>query len=257
MITKYVTSKAVIAKVIADLGLNEEDIKITDIKEWIAEAMLKIGSVNQMDNKVKILKLKDYQTKLPCDLERINFVAYSDTPDKGWVPMKKTTGFFGVNDKIVPTSDKSTNLLNEFVHPRVVQDKMVKKEVQYDVKPGYIFSNIKDGYIKLAYTATYTDEDGMPLIPDNTSYFEALYWYVVMKLVYIDYFTGKKPQHIYYDAKRSWNFYRQQAYAESLLPNSNELENIKNTWHTLVPEFNSYDTFLNTTGDEQIIYNWN
>lgn len=32
MVYKMVSSKAVIAKVIADLDLNEEDIKITDIK---------------------------------------------------------------------------------------------------------------------------------------------------------------------------------------------------------------------------------
>jgi len=95
----------------------------------------------------------------------------------------------------------------------------------------------------------------MPLIPDKPSYFEAIYWYVAMKLLYIEYFTGRKPQHIYYDAKRSWNFYRQQAYAECIMPNENELENIKNTWHTMVPELDSYRTYFSTTGDKQIIYN--
>ena len=36
-----VSSKAVIAKIIADLDLKEDDIKITDIREWISEAMEK------------------------------------------------------------------------------------------------------------------------------------------------------------------------------------------------------------------------
>nr|DAJ75139.1 MAG TPA: biofilm development protein [Caudoviricetes sp.] len=40
-----VSSKAVIAKIIADLDLKEDDIKITDIREWISEAMEKIGAV--------------------------------------------------------------------------------------------------------------------------------------------------------------------------------------------------------------------
>src|SRR5574344_856326 len=129
--------------------------------------------------------------------------------------------------------------------------------VQYDVKPGYIYSNVPEGYVKISYLTPYHDEEGLPLIPDKPSYFEAIYWYIAMKLLYIDYFTGRKPQHIYYDAKRSWNFYRQQAYAECLMPNENEIENIKNTWHTLMPELESYSTYFSTTGDKQNIYNWN
>lgn len=58
MIYKMVSSKAVIAKVIADLGMDEDDIKITDIQEWIGEAVSKIGSVNQLDHKVVNIPLK-------------------------------------------------------------------------------------------------------------------------------------------------------------------------------------------------------
>lgn len=291
MIYKMITSKAVMAKIIADLGLEEHKIKITDFKEWIGEAISKIGSVTQLDNKVDILKLKNYQVKLPCGLEKIQQVAYSKN-GKGWIPMKKSTGSFGVFDKI--DSNNCCNMLikdcdlfplvkNIFGYDndkdaldKLNQDQNLRQTlsalinehtfcgneiktniVQYDIKPGYLFSNIRDGYVKIAYLSQYVDEEGMPMIPDLPSYFEAIYWYVVMKLTYIDYYTGNKPQHIYYDAKRSWNFYRQQAYAESLLPNQDELENIRNTWHTIIPEINSHEEFYNNTGNQQIIYNWN
>lgn len=89
MIYKMTSSKSVIAKVIADLGLNETEIPITDIKQWIGEAMMNIGSVNQLDHKVEILPLNGYQAKLPCDLERLNSVAYSTCNCGGWIPMKK------------------------------------------------------------------------------------------------------------------------------------------------------------------------
>ena len=118
-------------------------------------------------------------------------------------------------------------------------------------------TNVAEGYIKLSYFAEYTDDEGMPMIPDLVSYSEAIYWYIAMKLLYIEYFTGRKPQHLYYDAKRSWNFYRNQAYAESLLPDTNEIENIKNTWHTLIPERDEIDTFFYNIGNEQQIYNPN
>lgn len=274
MVYKMITSKSIIAKVIADLGLEEDKIKISDIREWIGEAVQKIGSVNQKHRKVVVLELKGYQCKLPCDLESIDLVAYSSNKDS-WQLMKRTTGSFGVEDKVdinkqvydlgqskIVQEENGDNILSESGSTRLlgtytqrVTSKQRNDLIQYDIKPGYIISNVKDGYIKLSYFAEYTDDEGMPLIPDLVSYSEAIYWYIAMKLLYIEYFTGRKPQHLYYDAKRSWNFYRQQAYAESLMPDTNEIENIKNTWHTLVPERDSIDSFFYNMSDEQIIYN--
>ena len=34
-----ITSKSVMAKIIADLDLDEDEIKISDMKSWIAEAV--------------------------------------------------------------------------------------------------------------------------------------------------------------------------------------------------------------------------
>ena len=260
-----ITSKSVIAKVIADLGLDENKIKISDIKEWIGEAVSKIGAIHQKNHQVKIIKFKGFQCKLPCDLNEIDLVAYSST-GKEFKPIKKAAGAFSVYDKEVTdtkiTQENGGAILQE--QPNNIEHKFTLKaenlntiQVQYDVKPGYLMFNIEEGYVKLSYFGEYTDEDGMPMIPDIPSYHEAIYWYVAMKLLFIEYFTGRKPQYIYYDAKRSWNFYRQQAYAEAMLPNSNEIENIKNTWHTLVPETDEFETFFNNTGDEQLIYNWN
>ena len=99
MITRLVSSKEIVAKAIADYNLQEDEIKITDIKSWIAEGMELIGSVNQMDHKVAVLHIHDYQCKLPCDLQRLNSVAFSFCENGGWFPAKRTTGTFSVFDK--------------------------------------------------------------------------------------------------------------------------------------------------------------
>lgn len=300
MVYKMVSSKSVIAKVIADLDLKEEDIRITDVKQWIGDACMNIGSVNQLEHKVVVLPLDSYQCKLPCDLERLNSVAYSFCENGGWIPMKKTTGTFSVYDKngnccncemliqdsaMFPlvknmfnlTNDKQaldklnaddnlrktlSTLINQYTicsRNGKVQDLIggtnFSNTVQYDVKPGYLISNVPEGYVKLSYHAIFTDDEGMPMIPDIPSYFEAIYWYVAMKLYYPKYLSGDVPQHVYYDMKRSYNFYRKQAYAESLMPNQDEMTNLKWTWNTLVPEIDEEDTFFSTTGDKQDIYN--
>lgn len=301
MVYKMISSKTVIAKVMADLSLNEEEIKISDIKNWINEACLNIGSVNQLEHKVVVLPLNQYQCKLPCDLERLNSVAYSTNSCGGWIPMKKTTGTFSVYDAkcnctncemllqdnaLLPlvknlfgvyndkdalaklnSDDKIRKTLSTLINNYTVCSKNgdislingtnFSNSVQYDLKPGYIISNVPDGYIKLSYHAIHTDEEGMPMIPDIQSYFEAIYWYVAMKLYYPKYLKGDVPQHVYYDMKRSYNFYRKQAYAEAMMPNQDEMTNIKNTWHTLVPEIDEESTFFSQLGDNNTVYNHN
>jgi len=127
----------------------------------------------------------------------------------------------------------------------------------YVITPGYIKTNQSAGYIMMAYQAIPTDNEGFPLIPDDASFFEALYWYITMKLMYPKWVQGSVRDGIYFDARRSWNYYCKQAYGNALMPNKDQLESIKNTWNRLVPELNEWNTGFSTLGQRQIIYNSN
>lgn len=298
---KLVSSKAVLAKIIADLDLKEDEIRITDVREWIGEAMEKIGAIQQLEHKVANLPVIDYQAKLPCDLYRLNQVAFSFENSCGWLPMRKVTNSFGIykecnkacnpkmlikDNALIPLVKNIFNIDNDKEAVDILnEDKNIKQTLsalvnqytipstngklimgnpatfnttlQYSTKPGYINVNVPCGWVKISYHAIITDEDSMPMIPDNPSYFEAIFWYVAMKMSYPKYLKGQMNQNIYYDMKNSWNFYRKQAYAEAMMPTVDELETIKNVWHKPYVEFRDHDTFFETTGDEQILYNWN
>lgn len=298
MIYNMISSKSIIAKVIADLDLKERDIKISDIKEWIGEAMEKIGSVQQLDHRVAVIPVTNYQAKLPCDLYRLNQVAFSFKDNCGWVPMLRTTNSFSVYTRVKHQCDeqrdscedilvqdntlipvvknlfnyiddkqaldqinsnpniKSTlsTLINEYTFGNCTD---YNNQLAYDVKPGYLYTSVPEGYVKISYHAIHTDNDGMPMIPDLSSYSEAIYWYVVLKLSYPRYYRGDMSQHVYYDMKNSWNYYRKQAYAESIMPDQSNIQSISNTWHKLYPEVLDDDIFYDTTGRRQVIYNQN
>lgn len=102
MITKLTSIKTVIAKIIADLDLKEDDIRISDVRSWCGEAIEKIGAVTQFIPKVSgqdgtpITKLCGHQASLPCDLHQLHQVAYSFNCDGPWFPMRKATGSFAV-----------------------------------------------------------------------------------------------------------------------------------------------------------------
>ena len=297
---KLVSSKAVLAKVISDLDLKEDEIRITDIVEWIGEAMEKIGAVQQLEHKTANLRIEDYQAKLPCDLYRLGQVAFSFENGCGWLPMRKVTNSFGIykkcgecdpkmliqGDALIPlvknifgvnTDREAIDILNKDVNTKQTLSALVNQYtipsnngkliignpatlntgLQYSTKPGFINVNVPCGWVKISYNTIPTDEDSMPLIPDLPSYFEAIFWYVTMKLSYPKYLKGQINQTMYYDMRNSWNFYRKQAYAEAMMPTVDDLETIKNVWNKPYTEMGDHDIFFESTGDEQILYNWN
>lgn len=327
MVTKLTSIKTVIAKVIADLDLKEDDVRITDIREWVGEAIEKIGAIQQFIPKVSgqdgtpITKLHCHQASIPCDLHQLHQIAYSFNCNGPWFPMRKATGSFAVwggdccckcdccnqlgkkeecrhnkctcehckANMLVPDEtivqlvvdmigniDKTEalELLNTNQNLRTIVSNLINTHTtgskcsglntanpslgfQYSIKPGYIMCNVSDGYLKLSYDAIPTDEDGYALIPDMTSYTEAIYWYITMKMLYPKLLRGEINRQDYYDIRRSWNFYRQQAYAEAMMPNEDGLESIKNNWNKIVPEFRDHNSFYSHTGERQSIYNAN
>ena len=130
-------------------------------------------------------------------------------------------------------------------------------DLTYVINGSYINTNQRDGYIMMAYQAVPVDVDGYPLVPEDDSFLEALYWYIVVKLYYPEWRQGTIRDAVYYDARRSWNFYCKQAYGNALLPNADQLESIKNDWLRLKPELNQWSTGFSTLGQQEKIYNAN
>ena len=281
MIYNYTKCESVIAKIMADLDSSEIRQRTSDIREWIFEAVDKIGAPMQYIKKESgedgfpILEIVDHQVPIPADLQILDGVAYSPTPHGPWVAMKTSTAMFkhdhghghigDLREHLIP---KLTTAQSEFytINTMKYLNRMFNdgklSEPEYFIKPGWIVTNQKHGFIKLAYKAIATDERGYPLIPDLTSYQEAIYWYVVMKLSFPKWLNGKlggrgvnTGQNIYTYVQQQWNFYRNQAYAEAMMPTADDMKNIKNDWNKLIPDWDGDDTFFKNIGKEQITYN--
>ena len=254
MIFKYTKCESVIAKIMADADMSEKNIRVTDIREWIFEAVEKIGAPVQYvqkesgDDCVPIFEIHENQIPIPDDLESLTSVAYS-VDGTNWMQARKDESSFKLktnahkNPSYTPQQpprqplithrsqllgiNGSTAVLN------VLNNKNVN-EPTYWIKPGWIVFNKDKGFVKLSYKAIATDERGYPLIPDLASYQEAIYWYVM---------------------QQQWNFYRNQAYAEAMMPNESEMSSIKNEWTKLIPDWDSDDTLFNNVGKRQLNFN--
>lgn len=306
MIYKYTKCESVIAKIMSDSNMSDKNIRITDMREWIFEAVEKIGAPMQYIQRESghdgcpVFELHDRQIPIPDDLESLTSVAYSVGPDGPWIPARKDDMSFHKMQRhhtgpahIGPLYDEANLAVNEppyvteetpaphpemyhkhpttksqvytslgHANPDIVNlNRAVREEPTYFVKPGWIVLNKEHGFVRLAYKSIATDERGYPLIPDLASYQEAIYWYVMMKLNFPKFLNGslggraKYNFNTYMYLQQQWNFYRNQAYAEAMMPNEGEMRSIKNEWTKLIPDWDADDSFFYRSGKRQMNYN--
>lgn len=264
----------------ADLDSTEVRQRTTDIKEWIFEAVDKIGAPMQYimreggTKDFPLLKIQDNQVPLPDDLVVLDGVAFSESEKGPWTPMTVSTSIFREpirkhnrpEEEHEPMRRKAITSQSQFYTQNgsvnFTRAKDNPDRVEYFIKPGWLVTNRSKGFVKLAYKAIAVDERGYPLIPDLSSYQEAIYWYVVMKLSFSKWMKGtlggrgvNAGQNMYTYMQQQWNFYRNQAYAEAMMPTADDMKAIKNEWNRLVPEFESDDTFFKDNNKRELIYN--
>lgn len=240
---QFVSVKSIIAKLFRDLRLKDLDA-FTDIIEWCAEALELIHVNPQYTYKSAPICITNYKGELPDDYIGIDVVEY-----RGY-SLKYASNSFGpqdttkANSYLTPYSYNQAKIENAvFVDPADVNYFPNRDSIKID--GGYIKTSFKEGNILIHYLAMVKDCDGYPMIPDNQSFKEALYWYTTYKYLYPKALNGEINAQFYSDAYEKWQWYCNQAGAEALMPDLLTLENIKRSFISLKPEVQQFDQFYN------------
>jgi hypothetical protein len=242
MIPNFVSVYTIIAKVLSDLDLQETNHRLVDMINYAAEAVEHIGAIRTLHFKktgedgLDHIRVKDYYVKLPKDLFKLATVLYSPSTKQ---PTDKSMWF-----QCRVSSDSLGASHDKLTHDPV-----------YVMRSGALNLNKRDGWVKLAYYAFPTDCNGYPLIPDTATYQEAVYWYIATKLLYPQWLKGQVRDAVYAEAKANWVLFRNNAYAESMMPTQDELISLGNQWIKLVPDPNSYMTQYSGEGQQEHIFN--
>lgn len=176
---------------------------LLDAQEWIPEAMGIIRVKQAMINKWKDIEVHFNKAKLPCGLTTLKAVEYGGFR----VRQGASARTYNAPRMVVSGSEVDTN--NAFITvPTVAQtvngeniygsdlvplctEKLehclglpVCGNLEYYPELDYItFDRLEDAIVRVHYRTVPLDEQGLPLIPDNEEYKQALYYYVRKQMV--------------------------------------------------------------------------
>lgn len=122
----------------------------------------------------------------------------------------------------------------------------------YIVDGDYIKTSFAAGTICLSYTAFPTDPDCYPLVPDDISFKEAMFWYIFKQMLLGGY--DKPTNKIDYAfADQKWKEYCTQARNSATFPSIDKYESFMNQWVRLVPDINRHETFFEFLNEREVL----
>jgi hypothetical protein len=266
-IYKTTSSKVIIRKIFRDINPNTDNW-IDDAVEWMGEALEHIGAAPQLALRTCVLSIKDYKAALPSDLFYINQVAVNETAESVIISEQMETLLERI-DNIINGTGASNHTLNEMNSrlqvlenqlggaddmailtkcrshfprstdcPDCIEDNKVTSRCYY-IEADKIKTSFSTGKVCLSYMAFPVDDDCYPLIPDDISFKEAMFWYVYKKML-LGNMTPSQNGIGYEFAEMQWKYYCTQARNAANYPDIDAYESFMDQWVRLIPNINRH-----------------
>lgn len=226
MIYNLTSIRTVILKVVDDLGIGDTEIPIDDFINWIAQGLQHIGSYYQYTSKEEVLEVSNFKVELPCDFYKMQRMLYCDQ-------------YLLNNENLVSrnTVDIETNKYST---------------IDYNIINNVIVTSFETGSIHIQYLAIPVDCDGLPLVPDDVSFMDALFWRCAYQLSLRGYeFRNPQLRDILF-TKKMWNIYCGQARASANMPDLDMCERLKNNYSRFIRKDEYKNSFATLGLKEQL-----
>lgn len=154
-----------------------QDVSLEQVIDYCVDFMRIVRVPAMFVEKVETLHIENYRAVLPCDFLNMIQVSYCGKC------IRYTTDSFHLE------TDNQRCL-----------------DYTYKIQNHVIITNFEEGDIDISYTAIAVDEDGFPMIPDNSNFTRALEWYVKKEWFTIQFDLGKCSQQTLQNAQQQYAF---------------------------------------------------
>ena len=189
-----------------------EDIPFETVVDYAVDFIRIVGTPPAFLEKTQEIEIKDYRGLLPCDYYQIIQVRVIDG-EKRIGAFRHSTDSFHMSN----TKQKHGGLT-------------------YKIQGSCIITSIPDGKIEIAYEAMPIDDEGYPLIPDNSSYSRALELYIKLQWFTVLFDTGKITPQVLSNTQQQYAWAVGQAQTDLIRPTIDQMESITAAWNKLLPD---------------------
>lgn len=180
-----------------------QDLSLETAVDYTIDFMRIVGTPRMFTEKVVRITIDKYRALLPCDYYQTIQVRIP-----GGHALVYSTDSFHMNNK----GNSST----------------------YKIQGNIIYTSIESGELELAYLAISTDEDGYPLLPDNSSFTRALELYIKKQWFTILFDLGKITSAVLQNTQQEYAWAVGDCQSEFNRMSIDQMEAFSNSWRTMI-----------------------
>lgn len=209
-----------------------QDLSFERVVNYTVHFLQIVGVPNEFEEKTALIDIKDYRGCLPCDYyDMIQVRTYKEGEYCPRV-FRYTTDSFHLSPK---KGDSDT------------------WDLTYKLQNSIIYTSIKEGTIEIAYHAIKVDKEGYPMIPENSSFIQALELYIKKKVFTILFDQGKINNAVLQNTQQEYAWAVGQAQRDLTMPTIDQMESISNMWTQLLQRNNEHSKGMKQLGRREYI----
>lgn len=220
MAEQYINIKVVLDKILRHPLM--QDLSLETAVDYTIDFMRIVGMPRMFTEKVVSITVDKYRALLPCDYYQTIQVRIP-----GGQALVYSTDSFHMGNK----SNSST----------------------YKIQGNIIYTSIESGELELAYLAISTDEDGYPLLPDNSSFTRALELYIKKQWFTILFDLGKITPAVLQNTQQEYAWAVGDCQSEFNRMSIDQMEAFSNSWRTMILRDHQHSSGFIGNGSRQTL----
>lgn len=204
------------------------DIPFETAIEYAVDYISLLGTPALYCERTAIVPVEDWRGQLPCD-----FVEMIQVRVAGKAP-SATYRYSGHSFHMSPSKMPAST-----------------GELTYKLQGMVIFTSTKDTDVEIAYRAFAVDDEGYPLLPDNTSFLRGLEMYIKLQWFTIKFDEGKLSAQVLQNTQQEYAWAVGDAQSEFSRLSIDQAETLFNSWKTMLPRNNEHWKGFFTNGSRE------
>lgn len=222
---EYINIKEILSRVLRHPLL--QDFTLEQAIQYCIDFIGIFGFPEMYEDKEADVEICDYRGELPCDLISIDMVKECRTD----VPLRKMTGMFNPGGKYY----------NHLRH-----------EPQYKTQNRVIITSFPEGTVHIAYKAIPVDDEGLPLLINDSKYLKTLELYIKSQLFCILFDEGKINEKVLFHAEQDYAWAAGQLAEAFKTPSMSEMESITNMLNQIFVRDNEFVHRFERLGNKEV-----
>lgn len=225
----YINYKQIIDRVFG-LGIAPQFINEEEARELIFDILSLMSVPSLYTPKVSDVTISEYLGKLPCDYYNLDGGGIRHIPSL--VPLVYSSNVYHISerDKVTESSTvtDSTDNINSSIL-MVPNDNYIANNV-YTLHSGYVEVAFYSGTVEMSYNAFPTDDNGMPIIPDNIKVVLGVTYGLAQRIGFSMYMKDQISEAKYNKLEQLADWYMGAAQNSARMPNADKMDAVANNW---------------------------